>query len=86
MSGGACPEKGGDFAYYPWGNPGSSWPTTYEEVTPICEAFAIDLKFWADLDKSWNDPAVFIGNAGFCLLYTSPSPRDATLSRMPSSA
>ena len=25
-------------------------------------------------------------NAGGCLLYTSPSPRDATLSRMPSSA
>ena len=24
--------------------------------------------------------------AAFCLLYTSPSPRDATLSRMPSSA
>ena len=23
---------------------------------------------------------------GICLLYTSPSPRDATLSRMPSSA
>ena len=26
------------------------------------------------------------GDAGICLLYTSPSPRDATLSRMPSSA
>ena len=26
------------------------------------------------------------GKNGFCLLYTSPSPRDATLSRMPSSA
>ena len=26
------------------------------------------------------------GNPGDCLLYTSPSPRDATLSRMPSSA
>ena len=26
------------------------------------------------------------GNSGVCLLYTSPSPRDATLSRMPSSA
>ena len=26
------------------------------------------------------------GNIGTCLLYTSPSPRDATLSRMPSSA
>ena len=25
-------------------------------------------------------------NGNFCLLYTSPSPRDATLSRMPSSA
>ena len=25
-------------------------------------------------------------NSGACLLYTSPSPRDATLSRMPSSA
>ena len=27
-----------------------------------------------------------IGNLNNCLLYTSPSPRDATLSRMPSSA
>ena len=27
-----------------------------------------------------------IGNVKGCLLYTSPSPRDATLSRMPSSA
>ena len=26
------------------------------------------------------------GEANICLLYTSPSPRDATLSRMPSSA
>ena len=26
------------------------------------------------------------GRRGTCLLYTSPSPRDATLSRMPSSA
>ena len=30
-----------------------------------------------------DDPML---NARFCLLYTSPSPRDATLSRMPSSA
>ena len=27
-----------------------------------------------------------LGESNFCLLYTSPSPRDATLSRMPSSA
>ena len=29
---------------------------------------------------------VVLRNQGRCLLYTSPSPRDATLSRMPSSA
>ena len=29
---------------------------------------------------------VLFGQYGGCLLYTSPSPRDATLSRMPSSA
>ena len=30
--------------------------------------------------------AVLGAGLGICLLYTSPSPRDATLSRMPSSA
>ena len=46
-----------------------------------------------------NDPTLMFANSGMvqfknvftgleksCLLYTSPSPRDATLSRMPSSA
>ena len=35
---------------------------------------------FASLSVGYNHPYVF------CLLYTSPSPRDATLSRMPSSA
>ena len=30
--------------------------------------------------------AAILDQDGACLLYTSPSPRDATLSRMPSSA
>ena len=30
--------------------------------------------------------SIFVEELKFCLLYTSPSPRDATLSRMPSSA
>ena len=30
--------------------------------------------------------AAFIAQIGHCLLYTSPSPRDGLLSRMPSSA
>ena len=35
-----------------------------------------------------HTPGVFVQRIfqGTCLLYTSPSPRDATLSRMPSSA
>ena len=37
----------------------------------------------------WERDEILADNAideNFCLLYTSPSPRDATLSRMPSSA
>ena len=33
-----------------------------------------------------EDPASKFDDAYFCLLYTSPSPRDRTRSRMPSSA
>ena len=33
-----------------------------------------------------NSPEILDGRVKTCLLYTSPSPRDATLSRMPSSA
>ena len=41
--------------------------------------------FGINLDKCFNE--VQESNMSkFCLLYTSPSPRDATLSRMPSSA
>ena len=32
------------------------------------------------------DESYYLGGSLPCLLYTSPSPRDATLSRMPSSA
>ena len=37
-----------------------------------------------DQTSSWENVIVPLSKA--CLLYTSPSPRDATLSRMPSSA
>ena len=36
--------------------------------------------------SKWFDIKVRDHGPGICLLYTSPSPRDATLSRMPSSA
>ena len=37
-------------------------------------------------DWRWHMYDTVKGADWFCLLYTSPSPRDATLSRMPSSA
>ena len=45
----------------------------------------------SNLFAHWNlikndKKLISIFSFGFCLLYTSPSPRDATLSRMPSSA
>jgi len=62
MNGGACPGKGGDFSTYPWGNPGGGWPNNYEEVTPLCDAFLIDMKFWANLwVDTWNDPYLEAG-------------------------
>jgi len=65
LTGGACPTKGGDVSTYPWGNPGSGWPTDYEEVTPICDGIVVDIKYWADLDKSWDDEKIALGNSGF---------------------
>ena len=37
-------------------------------------------------EKGWNVTILITDQSNNCLLYTSPSPRDATLSRMPSSA
>ena len=40
---------------------------------------------WEEVGFIWLEVTV-AGKHNYCLLYTSPSPRDATLSRMPSSA
>ena len=39
-----------------------------------------------EIDKDYSEILSKILDNNSCLLYTSPSPRDATLSRMPSSA
>ena len=74
----------------------------YERAIPVLEAAATqsgDAKLYADLGEAlYNEgecqksesaftEAINRGyDAGNCLLYTSPSPRDGLLSRMPSSA
>lgn len=64
-AGGACPMKGGDWGRYPDPSGGAGWPTNYEEVTPMCDAVLVDIKFYANLDsRDWNDPAKYLANAG----------------------
>ena len=49
------------------------------------EAFGPTHRYYPTVSKAAYT-STFIGEVLDCLLYTSPSPRDATLSRMPSSA
>jgi len=65
LTGGACPTRGGDVSTYPWGNAGAGFPTDYEEITPICDGIVVDIKYWADLEKSWDSDKIGIGNAGY---------------------
>ena len=59
-------------------------------LDPLGLYLANDVK-WIKLNQNWNSLKfpVVIGGKGqpiLCLLYTSPSPRDLSTSRMPSSA
>ena len=61
-----------------------------ERLWQFMRASILSHRLFADTDhiidaccQAWN---AIIGQAGRCLLYTSPSPRDGLLSRMPSSA
>jgi len=60
IAGSGCPAMGGDFGedYY-----GAAWPTNYQEVTPLCDGFLLDIKFFANLDgATWNDPGKNLPN------------------------
>ena len=52
-----------------------------QEIKVAVDTFFKAGKILVDNPESGNIPSEYV-----CLLYTSPSPRDATLSRMPSSA
>ena len=64
LGGGGCPTKGGDVSGYPWGDTGSGFPTNYEEITPLCDGFLMDIKAFANLGQSWDQEHLFLGNAG----------------------
>ena len=66
-------------------------PFTLSTWTKLNQEFANQVKDWLD-SQGWEDLALTrsyesaVGFINDCLLYTSPSPRDRTRSRMPSSA
>ena len=68
------------------------WPLI-DQMNPAADTLAlasteVDLEALEEgqsITVKWRGKPVFIRHRT-CLLYTSPSPRDATLSRMPSSA
>ena len=60
---------------------------------PASDGAGVKLKRSIGVEPNYFDPFLMLDEFGsensedyICLLYTSPSPRDATLSRMPSSA
>ena len=59
-------------------------------VIQSCLSYSIDFEDYDDdvaaLLREYQQQSNLDGSYTPCLLYTSPSPRDATLSRMPSSA
>ena len=60
-------------------------------LNPLHSAYEVGLvtsQIFASLTRmnEKNEISPYIAESWTCLLYTSPSPRDATLSRMPSSA
>ena len=77
-SGGACAGNGKDA----WGagKVGSMLVVVYAVAMSFLFLYGLEdrLHHLAEHAKAWESTS--------CLLYTSPSPRDATLSRMPSSA
>ena len=59
-------------------------PNTKERFSYASEIFERNLFEICELNTEPTNPLIDLNNT--CLLYTSPSPRDGLLSRMPSSA
>ena len=66
--------------------PGQIFSRFFEDLTIALALGPFTTPLAAPSVKEKERPGVEIGRRRLCLLYTSPSPRDGLLSRMPSSA
>ena len=74
-------KKNNDYNIFDWSKPLPDNQFFRAEIFTLSNFYIVNIietTFEKNKQENFND--------GFCLLYTSPSPRDATLSRMPSSA
>ena len=62
------------------------WDETDIQPIYLAEESDVMMTTWPEIKKYWAGTKAWNEWIIVCLLYTSPSPRDATLSRMPSSA
>ena len=82
---GEVPADGSDFdVIVVGGGPGGSAAAAYNALNG-CKVLLIEKNVWPR-DKVCGDAVGGKSLSHVCLLYTSPSPRDRLLSRMPSSA
>ena len=61
-------------------------PATVDVSTRLTNRIRLNVPLLSSPMDTVTESAMAIGLAKVCLLYTSPSPRDRTRSRMPSSA
>ena len=62
------------------------WVKDYEKAKSLTDDLEILFEYFKEGEIEENEINIQYTHCKDCLLYTSPSPRDATLSRMPSSA
>ena len=72
---------GGISAYVIWFSLTQCSTVERDRMLAMLFLIAVSVVFWSLFEQAGSSLTLFT-----CLLYTSPSPRDATLSRMPSSA
>ena len=60
----------------------------FENKDKMLKDYLVPMSFWIAKKTNFKKPYIvgLTGGQGTCLLYTSPSPRDISGSRMPSSA